>query len=71
LLTPWRTTPRAWGTASDDRPPSAPSWVRALDPAADAIAATIPQAQRVTIDQQGHVADPRAINAVLRPFLSG
>jgi hypothetical protein len=50
------------------RPPGAESWVLALDPAADAIAASIPQAQRLTIEGQSHVADPKAVARVLTPF---
>jgi pimeloyl-ACP methyl ester carboxylesterase len=45
-------------------------WVRALDPAADAIAATIPNAERMTLEGQGHVADPKAIAPVLTAFFT-
>ena len=41
--------------------PDAAEWVRALGPAADAIAASMPRAQRLTIEGQGHVADPKAV----------
>ena len=42
--------------------------MRALDPAADAIAASIPHAERLTVEGQGHVADPKAVAAVLGRF---
>jgi hypothetical protein len=43
--------------------------VRALAPAADAIAATIPDASRATWQGSGHVADPVTVAAALREFL--
>ena len=43
----------------------AAEWVRALDPAADAIAAAVPNAQRATFEGQGHVADPKAVAPLL------
>jgi pimeloyl-ACP methyl ester carboxylesterase len=52
-------------------PPGAASWVVALDPAADAIAASIPRAERQTLEGQSHVADPKAVVAVLEPFFGG
>ena len=55
-------------TGTGGRLPEAPSWVRALDPAADAIAASIPHAERLTIEGQGHVVDPKALAAVLEAF---
>jgi pimeloyl-ACP methyl ester carboxylesterase len=51
--------------------PGAADWVRALDPAADAIAATVPAAARQTIEGQGHVADPKALVPVLERFFAG
>ncbi|HMI72917.1 MAG TPA: alpha/beta hydrolase, partial [Solirubrobacteraceae bacterium] len=45
-------------------------WVRALDPAADAIAASIPNAQRQTFEGQGNVADPKAIAPLLQRFFT-
>jgi alpha-beta hydrolase superfamily lysophospholipase len=45
-------------------------WVRALDPAADAIAAAVPNAQRATFEGQGHVADPKAIAPLLERFFT-
>jgi pimeloyl-ACP methyl ester carboxylesterase len=51
-------------------PSDAAEWVVALAPAADAIAAAIPHAQRLTIEGQGHVADPRAVAAVLECFFA-
>jgi hypothetical protein len=50
--------------------PDAAEWVRALDPAADAIAAVIPNATRETLEGQGHVADPEAIAPVLTRFFA-
>jgi hypothetical protein len=50
------------------RPPGAASWVLALDRAADAIAASIPHAQRQTLEGQPHVADPKALAPVLEWF---
>jgi pimeloyl-ACP methyl ester carboxylesterase len=37
--------------------------------AADAVAAALPNAERVVLKGQGHVADPRAVGEVLGPFL--
>jgi hypothetical protein len=48
--------------------PGAASWVRALEPAADAMAASIPQAERRTIEGEAHVVDPKALAPVLREF---
>jgi hypothetical protein len=48
--------------------PDAAEWVRALQPSADAIAAALPNAQRQTFEGQGHVADPKAIAALLTDF---
>jgi pimeloyl-ACP methyl ester carboxylesterase len=53
------------------RAPDAPRWIRALDAAADAIAAAIPDARRQTVEGQSHVAEPRAIAPVLVRFFSG
>ena len=50
------------------REPGAAGWVLALDPAADALAASIPGAERRTIDDQAHVADPKALAPVLGRF---
>lgn len=54
----------------DDRPAGAAKWVAALDDAADAIAASLPHAERRTLEGQGHVADPRAVVPVLERFLN-
>jgi pimeloyl-ACP methyl ester carboxylesterase len=48
----------------------AAEWVRALDPAADAIAAAVPNGQRTTFEGQGHVADPKAITPLLDRFFT-
>jgi pimeloyl-ACP methyl ester carboxylesterase len=65
----------------DGRPPTArlatitrPTLVAAgggaafFEQAADAIAAAVPQAQRVTIEGQGHIADPKTIASLLGRF---
>ena len=51
--------------------PGAPTWVAALDPAADAIAASIPHAERRTIEGQEHVVDPTVLAPVLQRFFGG
>jgi len=52
-------------------PPGAASWVLALAPAADAIAASIRQAERETFEGQGHVADAKTIAPLLERFFAG
>jgi hypothetical protein len=42
--------------------------VRALDPAADAIAAGLPHGERTVVEGQGHVPDPAVLAAVLTRF---
>jgi alpha-beta hydrolase superfamily lysophospholipase len=42
-----------------------------FDRAADAIAASIPRAERLTLAGQGHVADPKAVAPVLERFFAG
>lgn len=54
----------------DDRPAGAPTWIMALDSAADVIADCLPHARRVTLDGQGHVADPTAVVPVLERFFA-
>ena len=53
-----------------ERPDGSPQWVLALDPAADAIAACIPQAERLTLDGQSHVAEPAAVAPALARFFT-
>jgi pimeloyl-ACP methyl ester carboxylesterase len=60
--------PTLVATGTTGRMPDAASWVKALDPAADAIAASIPRAERRTIEGQGHVVDPKMLAAVLADF---
>jgi len=48
----------------------AAEWVRALDPAAHAIAAALPNAERRTLEGQGHVADPKAVAPALTRFFT-
>jgi uncharacterized membrane protein len=38
---------------------------------ADAVAAAVPGAERVVLEGQGHVADPKAVATVLERFLNG
>jgi pimeloyl-ACP methyl ester carboxylesterase len=47
-----------------------PAWVRALGPAADALAATLPNGERQTLPHAEHVADPIALGEVVRRFLA-
>ena len=60
--------PTLVATGTGGRGPHAADWVLALDPAADAVAAGIPDAKRVTFEGQGHVADPRVVAAALEAF---
>ncbi len=59
------TRPTLVATGSD---PGTAEWVRALGPAADAIAASVPLGRRITIDGSGHVADPKAVAGTLAAF---
>ena len=63
--------PTLVATGVGARQPGAASWVLALDQAADAIAASIPHAERQTIEGQIHVADPKAVAPVLERFFRG
>jgi hypothetical protein len=65
------TQPTLVATGVDARRPGAPAWVLALDEAADAIAATIPQARRQIMEGQSHVADPKAVALMLQWFFRG
>jgi pimeloyl-ACP methyl ester carboxylesterase len=62
------TQPTLVATGIDARLPGAAEWVLALDPAADAIAASIPHARRQTFEGQSHVADPKAVAPILQGF---
>lgn len=62
------TQPTLVATGVDARLPGAAAWVLALDQAADAIAASIPHAERQTFEGQSHVADPKAVAPVLERF---
>jgi hypothetical protein len=53
-----------------DHEPGAASWIRALDGAADAIAASLPDAERRTLAGQSHVVDAKAFAPVLVRFFS-
>jgi hypothetical protein len=65
------TRPALVATGVGGRAPQAAGWVRALDPAADAIVASIPNAERQVIEGQGHVVDPKVLAAVLEDFFEG
>jgi hypothetical protein len=52
-------------------PPGAGEWVLALDPAADAIAASLRRAERRILEGQSHVVDPEAMTVVLERFFAG
>lgn len=62
------TQPALVATGVSARLPGAAAWVLALDQAADAIAASIPHAQRQTFEGQSHVADPTAVALILEQF---
>jgi pimeloyl-ACP methyl ester carboxylesterase len=64
------TRPTLVATGVGARAPGAPGWIRALDPAADAIVAGIPQAERRIIEGQAHVVDPKVLAAVLEEFFA-
>jgi pimeloyl-ACP methyl ester carboxylesterase len=49
-------------------PPEAAAWIQALDPAADVIAATIPHAERQTLEGQSHVVDAKTFAPVIERF---
>jgi hypothetical protein len=65
------TQPTLVTTGIDARLPGAAAWVLALDQAADAIAASIPHAKRQIMEDQSHVADPKAVAPMLERFLKG
>jgi pimeloyl-ACP methyl ester carboxylesterase len=52
-------------------PAGSPEWVRALDAAADMIAASIPRATRRVLAGQGHVVEPESFAPVLAGFFAG
>jgi pimeloyl-ACP methyl ester carboxylesterase len=62
------TQPILVATGVEARVPGAPAWVLALDPVADAIAASIPHAERRTLDGQSHIADPKVVAPLLEQF---
>ena len=64
------TRPTLVATGVGPRQPGAAGWVLALDPAADAIAATIPDAKRQTFEGQSHVADPKVVAPALERFFA-
>jgi pimeloyl-ACP methyl ester carboxylesterase len=49
----------------------APDWVRALDEAADAVAGSIPRAERISVEGQTHVVEPTTFAPVLARFFGG
>lgn len=64
------TQPTLVMTGTAGRLPGAARWARALEPAADAVAACIPDARRHTLEGQGHVADPAAVAPALERFFT-
>jgi pimeloyl-ACP methyl ester carboxylesterase len=62
------TQPTLVATGAGARVPGAPAWVLALDPIADTIAASIPHAERRTLEGQSHLADPRVVAPLLEQF---
>lgn len=62
--------PTLVATGTDAQQPGAAEWVLALDPAADAIVASIPHAKRQVFEGQSHVADPKAVASVLERFFN-
>ncbi|HET8758945.1 MAG TPA: alpha/beta fold hydrolase [Solirubrobacteraceae bacterium] len=52
------------------REPGAAQWVKALDAAADAVAASLPHGERAIVDGQGHVPDPQALEPMLTRFFA-
>jgi Alpha/beta hydrolase family len=60
--------PTLVATGVGARLPGAAAWVLALNPAADAIAASIPHAQRQTFEGESHVAGPKAVAPILERF---
>jgi pimeloyl-ACP methyl ester carboxylesterase len=56
--------------AAGEPRPGAPSWALALDEAADAVAASIPHAQRQTLEGQSHVIDAKALAPMLERFFT-
>jgi pimeloyl-ACP methyl ester carboxylesterase len=52
-------------------PTESPEWVRALDPAADMVAASVPGAARRVLAGQGHVVEPETLASVLARFFAG
>jgi hypothetical protein len=63
------TQPTLVATGAAARVPGAPAWVLALDPVADAIAASIPHAERRTLEGQSHIAEPTVVAPLLERFL--
>lgn len=62
------TQPTLVATGDGTGQPGAAEWVVALDPAADAIVDSIPNAERRILSGQGHVVDPEVMAAELRRF---
>ena len=63
-----RPTLVATGVAARDA--GAAAWIKALDPAADAIAAALERSERVVLEGQGHVPDPAVLVPVLTRFFA-
>ncbi|EDK72410.1 alpha/beta hydrolase fold [candidate division TM7 genomosp. GTL1] len=65
------TQPTLVATGTDSHLAGAADWVLALDPAADAIAAIIPHAERQVFEGQPHVANPEVVAPILERFFNG
>jgi pimeloyl-ACP methyl ester carboxylesterase len=62
------TRPTLVATGVGAREAGAADWVRALDEAADAVAASIPHAERASVEGQMHVVEPKTFAPVLARF---
>jgi len=62
------TRPTLVATGVGAREAAAADWVRALDEVAEAVAASIPHAERVSLEGQMHVIEPKTFAPVLAQF---
>jgi pimeloyl-ACP methyl ester carboxylesterase len=64
------TQPTLVATGVAARVPGAAQWAQALEPAADAIAASLRHGERTVLEGQGHVPDPEVLAPVLARFFA-
>ena len=64
------TQPTLVATGAGSQAVGAAEWMLALDPAADAIASSIPNAERQVFEGQSHLADPEVVASVLARFFA-